>query len=271
MLEGRNFLPDNPADSASILLSDITASRLGFKTASEAIGRKVIAGVNGDEIPVTVVGVFADYKTEPLLNMGFYQSKGTALTYKEFLFADTPWSTPQMVSFRISPEMFDQSLPKIESAYRTSFSDPIFNWYFLDSVLNGKYQHRLFEGNQVTMFSFLAVGIACLGLFGMMVYKVHNKIKEIGIRKILGAGLHQNAQLLLSTTFKQILFSSLMGIPVAYYLTQQYLQNFSERMEIQWWHFALPIGMLVLIMMGTVATVVWKAAKSNPVEALKYE
>ncbi|HET6541419.1 MAG TPA: FtsX-like permease family protein, partial [Chryseolinea sp.] len=93
----------------------------------------------------------------------------------------------------------------------------------------------------------------------------------IGIRKVLGAELHQVAQLLLTTTMKQIAVAAVIGIPVAHYLTQQYLQKFSERIELQWWHFALPLVILIVIMLTTIASVVWKAARSNPVEALKYE
>ena len=272
MLAGRNFLSNNPADSTSILLSETAAKRVGFGSAKDAIGRKVIAGVNGKDTPVTVVGVFSDYMTTPLLNLGYYQSKGAALTYKDFLFInEVSWSLPQKVSFRIEPASFRQSLSNIESAYRESFSDPIFNWHFLDEMINGKYHQHLMVSNQISFFSFLAIGIACLGLLGMMMHRVNNKIKEIGIRKVLGAQLYQIAQVLLNTSAKQIVIAAMIGIPVAYYLTQQYLQKFSERMELQWWHLTLPVMILIVIMVATIATVIWNAAKSNPVEALKHE
>jgi putative ABC transport system permease protein len=75
----------------------------------------------------------------------------------------------------------------------------------------------------------------------------------------------------LNTTIKQISAAIVISVPLAYYLTQQYLQKFSERIALQWWHYALPVAMIILILLSTVATVVWRAAKSNPVEALKYE
>src|SRR5262249_37291856 len=158
------------------------------------------------------------------------------------------WSVPQKVSFRVSNNDFSKSLMRIESAYHESFSDPIFNWYFFDDAINGRYQQYLLASHQIALFSFLAVGIACLGLLGMMMHKVTYKIKEIGVRKVLGAQLYQIAQVLLSTSIRQIMAASLIGIPVAYYFTQQYLERFSERMQLQWWQFTLPLIILITIM-----------------------
>ena len=125
--------------------------------------------------------------------------------------------------------------------------------------------------NQTALFSVLTIGIACLGLLGMLYNKVVERTKEIGIRKVLGAKLHQIAQLLLSTTVRQIAIGTAIGIPVAYYLTQQYLEKYTERISLQWWHFTLPLIILLSIMFLTIASVLWNAARSNPVEALKHE
>ncbi len=105
----------------------------------------------------------------------------------------------------------------------------------------------------------------------MISNKIVERTKEIGIRKVLGAELHQIAQLLLNTTVKQLIIAAFIGIPVANYLTQQYLEKFTERIDLQWWHFALPVLILVVIMFLTISSALWKAAKNNPVEALKHE
>ena len=125
--------------------------------------------------------------------------------------------------------------------------------------------------NQTALFSVLTIGIACLGLLGMLSNKVVERTKEIGIRKVLGAKLHQIAQLLLSTTVRQVIVGAAIGIPVAYYLTLQYLEKYTERITLQWWHFTLPLIILLSIMFVTIASVLWNAARSNPVEALKHE
>ena len=121
------------------------------------------------------------------------------------------------------------------------------------------------------LFTCIAIGIACLGLLGMMSHKVIEKTKEIGIRKILGARLRHIAYILLNGTVKQVMVATVIAAPVSYYLIQEYLARFTERIELQWWHYALPIMILMFIMFATIASVLVKAARSNPVEALKYE
>jgi len=98
-----------------------------------------------------------------------------------------------------------------------------------------------------------------------------SKTKEIGIRKVLGADLRDIARLLLKSTAKQVLIAIVLSIPLSYYLIYQYLEKFSERIVLQWWHFTLPVTLLISIMVSIVGKVVWKAARNNPVDALKYE
>jgi putative ABC transport system permease protein len=146
-----------------------------------------------------------------------------------------------------------------------------FSWTFLSDRLANTYKQEKTARNQLILFTGLAIFIACLGLLGMITDNVIEKTKEIGIRKVLGAQVRHIAQILLGNTTKQIAIASAIGIPIAVYLIQQYLMKFTERIELRWWHYASPIALLVTILLATVASVLWKAAKSNPVEALKYE
>jgi putative ABC transport system permease protein len=88
---------------------------------------------------------------------------------------------------------------------------------------------------------------------------------------VLGAKLRNIAIVLLNSTIRQVALATAIGIPVSYYLTYQYLQKFSERISLQWWHFALPVMLLVIIMFLTIARTLWKAAHANPTESLRSE
>lgn len=82
--------------------------------------------------------------------------------------------------------------------------------------------------------------------------------------------MHQIAHVILNTTIKQVVFATVLGIPVAYYLVQQYLEKFSARISLQWRHFTIPVVLLLTLMFITIASVLWRAARNNPAEALKY-
>jgi len=218
-----------------------------------------------------IIGVIEDYVRLPLLTAfgGYFtDDAGTALTNGNSLDAQ---NQARKFSIRLETRELETTLKKIESKFHESFKVSPFNWYFLDDFVNNNYQSERIAKNQILLFASIGIGIACLGLLGMISNKVVEKRKEIGIRKVLGAELHQIAQILFNATLMQILIATIIGVPIAYYLTQQYLEKFSQRITLQWWNFALPVFMVLVIMTATVIWVLWKAAKSNPVEALKYE
>jgi putative ABC transport system permease protein len=159
----------------------------------------------------------------------------------------------------------------MERLFKDTFPYDTFYWVFLDENVQKYYAVEKVARNQIAAFTVIAVAIACMGLLGLVSNKVAEKTKEIGIRKALGASLPNIAQLLLHATTRQIMVAVLISIPVAYLLVVKYLEKFSDRITLEWWHFAVPVIALVLIMSGTIAKVVLKAAKENPVEALKHE
>jgi putative ABC transport system permease protein len=272
ILAGRNFLLDNPADHHAVILSRLAAQSAGWKP-EQALGQTVLVekySWRPFQTEAVVIGVVEDHRHTPMYRESVFTkaNMGNILTYQDYLRES---NKPAKLSVRLIERWGSKTIPKMEKLFGQLFPGDLFHWYFLDEHMNVHYKSEASARNQITLFTLIAIGIACLGLLGMISNKVIEKTKEIGIRKVLGAQLHQIAQILLSTTFRQIIIATIIGIPVAYYLTQQYLQKFSERIELQWWHFALPVLILVLIMLGTVAAVVLKAAKSNPVEALKYE
>ncbi|HRJ31322.1 MAG TPA: ABC transporter permease [Cyclobacteriaceae bacterium] len=267
LVAGRNFLADNPADRNSLLISRALMKRLAFQSPEEAIGQRVLVP-QGTTESAEIIGIISDYEFRPFYNDATEHGRGVALFYKDFL---VPFYKPLKLSFSLDVNQSQEILDRVEALYQSLFPQETFKWYWLDEKVGRQYNNEKVAKNQIAFFTILAIGIACLGLLGLINSKAIEKTKEIGIRKVLGAELHQITQVLLNPTVKQMVIAALVGVPVAWRLSVSYLEKFSERTELQWWYFTLPVLILVVIMLLTISSVVWKAARSNPVEALKYE
>ncbi|MEX2233936.1 MAG: ABC transporter permease [Cyclobacteriaceae bacterium] len=265
LLAGRNFAGNRPSDSSSILISRGTMYRLGIEKPEDAIGRHL------NWPRAEIIGVFEDYTLRPLIKGDDFRYggiPGIALTYKDFLPLD---KRPKKISLRVAPANFDQTITDLKTIFNSVFPADVFNWYFLDDQINSQYQSDMTARNQMLFFSILTVGIACLGLLGVISNKLVARLKEIGIRKVVGAQLHDITWILLNSTVKQLVIATTIGLIAGYYLSEEYLQKFSERITLQWWHFAMPVLLLILIMFATVVSVLIKAVRTNPVDALRYE
>ncbi len=267
LVAGRNFQAGKPADQKAILISELASVRLGFTSPTEAIGEKIILPWYNQD--AEIIGVYEDYESRP-----FYKDQRSRkgpdsfLTYKDHLISNF---YPSKISVKINFDKQHSAIAELEKLYKSVFPQEPFQWTFLDENINQHYTNEKISRNQIMLFTLIGIGIACLGLLGTVSNKAVEKTKEIGIRKVLGAKMHQIGSVLLNTSIKQVIIATIISIPVAYYLTQQYLQKFSERITLQWWHYTVPVCLLLLIMLATIASVVWKAARTNPVESLRYE
>ena len=265
LLEGRNFNANGPSNYKSVLLSNGATRRLGFSSPGEAIGARII--LNYKVKDVEIIGVYDEYEYQPFLAQ-LQITPGTLLTYKNTIAQDQPVSK---ISFRIDLKQTAAIATQLEELYKSIFPLETFSLAFLDQNIRRNYAQEQITRNQIILFTFLAIGIACLGLLGTTSNKVIEKTKEIGIRKILGAHMHQIALLIINTSLKQLLISIVIGIPLAYILVEKYQERYSERMTFSWWHYALPVALLVAIMIVTIAGILIKASRTNPVESLRNE
>lgn len=270
LLAGRNFIKDDRKDV--IILSRSALLRIGFNDPEKAVGEHVIArlGEMSEGTEVEIVGVVEDYRLGPYFNLDGAQGPdggGILLSYKNTLAGNF---VPEKIALRVTGDL-DQALPDLEASFNAIFPGNAFSWYFLDDSINQAYGSEKTARNQIMLFTALAIGIACLGLLGMVTNKVIEKTKEIGIRKVLGARSVDIGAILLNTTFRQFIFSALLGLPLSWYLTTQYLQKYSEHIALQWWHYAIPLVLLLGIMFSTITSALLKAVRTNPVDSLRYE
>jgi ABC-type antimicrobial peptide transport system permease subunit len=121
------------------------------------------------------------------------------------------------------------------------------------------------------LFAVLTVFVGCLGLFGLTVFAAEQRIKEIGIRKVLGAGVTSIAGLLSKDFLKLVLLATIIAIPIAWYITVVWLQNYAYRIQISWWVFAMAACIVLFLACITISAQAIKAAMANPVKSLRSE
>jgi putative ABC transport system permease protein len=275
LLAGRNFIPEHPADTAAILLSLQGVKNLGYQSADEIIGRKI--SVQEKEFSATfiqadVIGVFADYKRNTFLaddaSMRKGDKSGIVLMYRDYI---VPAHVARKISIQFASDDFGPSMAALKEKYEKYFAGNVFHWYFLDENINNHYSNEKVGRNQIVMFAALVICISCLGVLGMMTQRIVQKTKEIGVRKVLGARLHHIGSILIASLARHLLIAMALGIPLAWYATNNYLSRFSEKISVQWWDYLLPIGMLFTIILFAISYNLIKASATNPVDSLKHE
>jgi putative ABC transport system permease protein len=206
-----------------------------------------------------IIGVTEDFnfkplysKVEPLVMICFAE-------YNEYLFC------------KISSDNIQKTIMKIEELYNEVNGNFPFEYHFLDAEYDKLYVSEERQGKIFNVFSFLAIFISCLGLFGLSSFMITQRTKEIGIRKTNGATV-LSIMLLFSRYFSRwIIVSCLIAMPVSYYFTHAWLNNYAYRTAINWWIFALAGLIAFIIALATLSWQSWRAANRNPVEALRYE
>jgi putative ABC transport system permease protein len=275
LVAGRNFKPDENGNA--VIISEGAVPRLGFESPEQAVGTRVEAIGNhpGQDGPtwsvVEIIGVARSYRLKPMHagdNEHNTDDSGIALTYKSS-FQST--MTAEKLALKVDVANLEAILPNVESEFSRIFPGNVFSWYVLDENINKHYSNEKVWRNRILFFTAVSIAIACLGLLAMISNKAVEKTKEIGIRKVLGASIQNITSVLLNTTYRQVLIGLLAGIPAAYYLGERYLQHFSQRVSLEWWHYAVPVLLLVAIMFSTIAFVLLKATRVNPADTLRYE
>jgi putative ABC transport system permease protein len=164
-----------------------------------------------------------------------------------------------------------ETIAFLESKWKTLVPHRPFEYHFLEEDFNTLYQSELRLGKVLNVFAGIAIALACLGLLGLSAYTVKQRQKEIGIRKVLGAGIGQIATLLSVEFTRLVLISIVIAIPISWIFMYQWVQDFAYHIPVQWWVFGLAALMVTGITLITISFQVIKAAIANPVTSLRAE
>jgi len=262
LVAGRNFSTANPSDKlGAFILNETAAQNFGFGDARSAIDKPLHWNAWGRDsvIKGEIIGVVKDFhfrsireKVEPVVMIIYPEAYGSLVV-------------------RTDAGHIQQTIPELKKVYETIAPDWPFEYSFVDQHFEDMYRN---EGKLSTLLSFFtsfAIIIACLGLFGLVEYSVHQRAREISIRKVFGAQIASIVLLLTSRYFMLIGVAFVVVIPVSYYASMQWLQNFAYRIEIQPIIFIKAALLILLITVLTISYQSVKAALTNPSKVLKNE
>jgi putative ABC transport system permease protein len=258
---GRYFTRESRFNN-EIILNEEAIKVYGFKSPEDAVNSKLIFdGFDGQSIKI--VGVTKDYHQESpksiLLPVVFNPINASDLYLTRYF------------SLKIDRNNIKQTLAQIRNKWEEIFPDQPFEYNFLDEIFNSQYKSDQQFGEVFGLFTFLAIIISCLGLFGLAAYTNLQRTKEIGIRKVVGASFQNILVMLIKDFTKWVLMANIIAWPVAYYFMSKWLQDFAYRINISWWMFVLSGGIALTIALATISFQALKAATANPVESLRYE
>jgi putative ABC transport system permease protein len=172
---------------------------------------------------------------------------------------------------KISPHDIPGSLTRLEQCWQKVVGDNKFNFTFFDDYINAQYKRYTQWIRLVTISTCIAIGIACLGLLGIISLAVINRTKEISIRKVLGASTATILTLFSKYYLRLIILAFVLAAPAAYYLSTRWMQDFAYKIEIGWLHYAYPLAGIVALALVIVGSQVIKTVRINPAETLKSE
>jgi len=255
VIEGRNFSREYGQNSTTVLLNEAAIDLMGFDENSSAMNVPIFFW--GDTF--NIVGVLKNFHQEGL------QTEYEPLIFRFF---EDPNG---YYSLKLNPMKTQEALAFAEEQWQLFFPLNPFEYFFLEDYYNEQYKNEVQFGKVFGLFAFLAIFIACLGLFGLSSYTTLQRRSEIGLRKVLGSSSGNAVLLLLRYFLIQVLIAVPIGLGLGYYIMHGWLQNFAYRIGIGWWFFLLPLILVGIITLLTVGGQVVRTANVNPADSLRQE
>jgi putative ABC transport system permease protein len=260
-IKGRLFSKEFPSDTSSrIILNETAVKQLGFASAEDAVGKFALVDWQGVTYRNEIVGVTKDFHFQDLHTAiepyGFQLNNVQQFNY--------------MIAHAKAGDM-QNTLKSIEAAWNKLNPNEPFDYSFLDSDFQKNYSAENRLASIVSYFTIIAILISCLGLFGLAAFSAEQRTKEIGVRKVLGASVSNIITLLSKDFLKLVAISIVIASPVAWYVMNEWLQDFHYRVNISWMVFAITSVTALMIALLTIGFQAMRAALANPVKSLRTE
>lgn len=255
LVAGRNIFPSDTV--REFLVNEEMVSKLGLSAPQEIIGKKIT--FNGGSMAATVVGVLGDFHDQSL----HADISAVCLTTMPDQYQD--------YAVKIEPAKIATVLPQIESIWNSTYPNKIYEHQFLDARIAEFYENETTMLRLVRVFSFIAIFIGCLGLYGLVAFMVSQKTKEIGIRKVLGSSIRELLWIFGKEFAILIVVAFLIAAPFGWWLMSNWLQDFEYHIQLGPWVFIAAVLLIGIITALTVGYQSLRAALMNPVKSLRSE
>lgn len=261
VVAGRGFSEDYGGDAYKIVLNEVALRTLGFASADAAVGERL--KVETVDQPMQIIGVVKNYHQQSLNK-----------DYTPILFAlhdKLSWMKLRYISVVMENGNPKDLVTTVEGAWNRYFPDSSYDYFFLDQFFDQQYRQDEVFGVLVALFALLAIFISCMGLWVLVMFSCSTRIREMGIRKVLGASRLQLFVELGREFFILIGISILIALPISWLVMDAWLSNYSFRTEWHFWFFLVPVVLLALI---SLLTICWQTARTilaKPAYSLRYE
>jgi ABC-type antimicrobial peptide transport system permease subunit len=254
VVEGRGFSKDIATDSTdAFMVNEEAVKEMGLKN---PVGKWISAWKKKGHI----IGVLKDYNTQSIRE----KIKPVVLDVKEGEYFG-------VIMIRTKPGETKKAIASLGKIYKSINPDYAFAYQFVEEEYQKLYSNEIIISRLSVLFAALAIFISCLGLLGLAMFSAEQRVKEIGIRKVLGASVKQVVTLFSTEFVKLVLIAFLIAAPLAWYLMHNWLQGFAYHVAISWWIFVFAGLIAILIALITIGFQAIKTAIGNPVESLRSE
>ena len=260
IVAGRDYNRSYGTDTNNFILNEAAANVLGMRDPQKLVGRNFSYGNTKGK----VIGVMGNFN---------FESMHQQIIPMIFLMPNSNYggNTGFHLSVKLAGADIPNSIAYLEKIWKRYAPEVPFEYTFLDEKFGQLYKTEQQQGSLFTIFSGIAIFIACLGLFGLSAFTITQRIKEIGVRKVLGASTRSIVQLLSTDFLKLVAIAACIAFPIAWYAMRNWLGDFAYRISIQWWVFFAAGFLAALIALVTISFQAIRAALANPVKALRSE